>query len=186
MVRTKDAGGDRGERLIAVGYFVRGLATPDTRSVEGSLIRRDRMAWSNFRPVSIRKRLRCVLWWPAALALIAATGCQVAGEEPALQVASEFAAAAGSDAERACELLAPDTLELLESFRPEGCQEALPTFDLPDAEVTEVQVWGDAAKARSEQDTLFLRQLDVGWRVVAAGCQEEEGGEPYQCALQGS
>jgi hypothetical protein len=77
-------------------------------------------------------------------------------------------------------------VQLLESLRPEGCQEALPTLDLPDAEVTEVEVWGDAAQARSEQDTLFLRELSDGWRVVAAGCQEQEGGEPYQCVLQGS
>ena len=129
---------------------------------------------------------RWVLLLPAALVLAAATGCQVAGEEPALAAASEFVTAVGSDPDRACALLAPDTLELLESYRPEGCQEALPTFDLPDADVTQVQVWGDAAQARSEQDTLFLRELDDGWRVVAAGCQEQEGGEPFQCTIQGS
>jgi hypothetical protein len=124
---------------------------------------------------------------PFALALAALTGCQVAGADPARQVASEFVAAlATADAERACELLAPRTVELIESLRPEGCQQALPELELPDAEVSSVDVWGDAAQARSERDVLFLRELDDGWRIVAAGCQAQEGGEPYQCVLQGS
>jgi hypothetical protein len=124
---------------------------------------------------------------PAAFALVAVVGCQVAGTDSARQVASEFVAAvATADAERACDLLAPNTVELLESLRPEGCQRALPELELPDAEVSNVDIWGDAAQARSERDVLFLRELDNGWRVVAAGCQAQEGGEPYQCVLQGS
>jgi hypothetical protein len=123
---------------------------------------------------------------PAALVLAAVAGCRAAGEEPALRAASEFVTAMRSDSGRACELLAPDTVELLESQRSEECRQALPSLDLPDAEVTEVQVWGDAAQVRSTLDTLFLRELDDGWRVVAAGCQEREGGEPYLCVLQDS
>jgi len=122
----------------------------------------------------------------AALILFATAGCQASGEESALRTASEFVTEIRSDASRACELLAPDTVERLESLRPEGCEQALPGLDLPDAEVTGVQVWGDAAQARSGQDMLFLRELADGWRVVAAGCQEQEGGEPYQCVLEGS
>lgn len=129
---------------------------------------------------------RMVLGICAALALVATAGCQASGEEPALRTASEFVTEVQPDAARACELLAPDTVEQLESLRPEGCEQALPSLDLPDAEVTDVQVWGDAAQARSGQDTLFLRELADGWRVVAAGCQEQEGGEPYQCVLAGS
>lgn len=122
-----------------------------------------------------------------ALALAAVAGCQAAGADAARQAASEFVAAvATADAEHACELLAPNTVELLESLRPEGCQAALPELELPDAEVSRVDVWGDAAQARSGQDVLFLRELDDGWHVVAAGCQAREGGEPYQCVLQGS
>lgn len=123
----------------------------------------------------------------AALALAAVAGCQAAGADSAQQVASEFVAAvADSDAEHACELLAPRTVELLESLRPEGCQRALPELELPEAEVSSIDVWGDAAQARSGRDVLFLRELGDGWRVVAAGCQAGEGGEPYQCVLQGS
>ena len=122
-----------------------------------------------------------------AFAFVAAAGCQVAGTDSARRVASEFVAAvATADAEGACELLAPATVELLESLRPEGCQRALPELDLPDAEVSSIDVWGDAAQARSGRDVLFLRELDDGWRVAAAGCREGEGGEPYQCVLQGS
>lgn len=130
---------------------------------------------------------RCrVLWIPAVLVLIAVGGCQSAGQEPALQAASDFVDAVRSDPGQACELLAPDTVELLESLRSQGCEQALPNLDLPNDQVTDVRVWGDAAQARSGQDTLFLRELDEGWRVVAAGCQEQEGGEPYQCVLQSS
>ena len=96
-----------------------------------------------------------------------------------------MAAVASADAERACELLAPNTVELLDSLRPEGCQRALPELELPDDEVSSIDVWGDAAQARSGRDVLFLRELHDGWRVVAAGCQAQEGGEPYQCVLQG-
>jgi hypothetical protein len=135
---------------------------------------------------AVRGGVRCL---PVVLVLLvpgALTGCQAAGEEPALRTASEFVTAVGSDPARACELLAPDTVEALESLRPEGCQRALPDLDLPEAAVTDVRVWGDAAQARSGQDTLFLRELDDGWRVVAAGCQAQEGGEPYQCVVQSS
>ena len=134
------------------------------------------------RPLPVASRLL-----PVVLALAAVAGCQAAGADPARQVASAFVAAiASSDSQRACDLLAPNTVELLESLRPEGCQRALPQLELPDAEVSSIDVWGDAARARSGQDVLFLRELDAGWRVVAAGCQAQEGGEPYQCVLQGS
>jgi hypothetical protein len=126
-------------------------------------------------------------YWPVAALLLFGVGCAPAGEQPAMQVANDFATAlADADAQRACELLAPDTADLLESMSTLECEQALPALELPGGEMTEVQVWGDAAQARSADDVVFLRELDGQWVVVAAGCQEQEGGEPYQCDLQGS
>ena len=131
------------------------------------------------------RRIRPLL--PAALLLAVVAGCQSAGADSARETASEFVTAVkSSDAGHACQLLAPDTMEMLEELRPEGCEQALPELDLPDAQISRIEVWGDAAQARSDQDVLFLRELTDGWRIEAAGCQEQEGGEPYQCALPGS
>lgn len=114
-------------------------------------------------------------------------GCGSASEESARDAASRFVSALGSgDAAQACELLAPNTSSLLESLRPEGCEQALSSLQLPSEPVTEVQVWGDAAQARTPDDVLFLRELQDGWRVVAAGCQPRGESQPYECELEGS
>jgi hypothetical protein len=121
------------------------------------------------------------------LAMLWLAGCGSASEESARDAADRFVSALGSDdAGQACELLAPDTVSMLESLRPEGCERALPSLDLPGDQVTEVRVWGDAAQARSANDVLFLRELSDGWRVVAAGCQPRGESEPYECELGGS
>ena len=111
----------------------------------------------------------------AVAATLGLAGCGSAGEQ----------AARDADGEQACGLLAPDTERLLESLRPEGCQQALPSLDLPSDPVTDVQVWGDAAQARTAGGVLFLRDLQDGWRVVAAGCQPQGESRPYECVLAG-
>ena len=122
----------------------------------------------------------------AVLALVLA-GCGGASEESARDAADRFVSAVGSqDAEGACDLLAPNTAELLESLRPEGCQQALPALNLPHDPVTEIKVWGDAAQARTAGDVLFLRELQDGWRVAAAGCKAKGDGQPYECELEGA
>lgn len=119
------------------------------------------------------------------VALLGAAGCGAAGEAPARDAATQFLTALeAADAERACGLLAPDTVESLESLRPEGCPQVLLSLGLPSDPVTEVEVWGDAAQARTAGDVLFLRELRDGWRLVAAGCRQRDGDRPYQCQLE--
>lgn len=134
---------------------------------------------------------RAVLLVPAvAVVALGLAGCGSASEESARAAAERFVSAVGSaDTQQACELLSPKTVEQLESLRPEGCEQALPSFDLPSDPVTEIQVWGDAAQARTAGDVLFLRELQDGWHIVAAGCQPPDGAsdsEPYECELEGS
>jgi hypothetical protein len=130
---------------------------------------------------------RVVAGWLSALALAGAAGCGAAEEENAREAATEFVTAVQSqDTGRACGLLAPDTVESLESQSSQQCQQALPSMELPGDQVTEVEVWGDAAQARSSSDVLFLRELADGWRVVAAGCQPQGADQPYECELEGS
>jgi hypothetical protein len=125
--------------------------------------------------------------WNVAV-LLGSVGCGSPKEESAHAAADRFVAAVGSsDARQACDLLAPRTLEQLELTRHEGCEQALPSLGLPSDVVTEVQAWGDAAQARTAGDVLFLRELDAGWRVVAAGCRPpQDQNSPYECELEGS
>jgi hypothetical protein len=120
----------------------------------------------------------------AVVAALAVAGCGSASQQQARDAADQFVSAIGSsDPQAACALFAPKTLEQLESLRPEGCEQALPDLDLPHEPVTKIEVWGDAAQARTAGDVLFLRELGQGWRVVAAGCQTKGKDRPYECEL---
>jgi hypothetical protein len=66
----------------------------------------------------------------------------------------------------------------------EACEAALTVEELPSGAVSEVQVWGDRAQVRTEEDVLFLVELDEGWRVAAAGCRPR-GDLPYLCEVGG-
>jgi hypothetical protein len=121
-----------------------------------------------------------------AAALLAAGGCGSARRDAAAEAAGQFVSALGSsDMAAACRLLAPDTVKVIESLQPQGCQQALPTLHLPSDPVTGVRAWGDAAQARSSGDVIFLRELPEGWRVVAAGCRPRGDGRPYDCSVGG-
>jgi hypothetical protein len=50
--------------------------------------------------------------------------------------------------------------------------------------VTGTDVYGQWAKVRLDDDTVFLAVFSDGWKVVAAGCQPQ-GDRPYDCTLQG-
>lgn len=120
------------------------------------------------------------------VALLMVAGCGSASETSAREAADRFESALGSsEPGQACGLLAPDTADLLESLRPEGCEQALPALDLPRGQVSTIAVWGDAAQARAGDDVLFLRELRDGWHVVAAGCKPTGEDQPYECDLGG-
>jgi hypothetical protein len=121
----------------------------------------------------------------AGIALLLA-GCGSAETDSAKATADRFVAAlVGHDGVTACSLLAARAVRRIESLRPEGCARVLPTLGLPTDRPDTIEVWGDAAEARSAADTLFLRRLADGWRVTGAGCVPH-GDAPYQCEADGT
>jgi hypothetical protein len=120
------------------------------------------------------------------LAAIAVAGVCVAGcgtdqrEAAATDAANRFLSSLDNPAD-ACVLLSPKAKQALESGG-EPCAEALGSLDLPGGRVSGASVWSDRAQAHAGGDTLFLVELDTGWRVTAAGCRHETE-ENYQCAL---
>jgi hypothetical protein len=103
-------------------------------------------------------------------------------ETDSRSVAADFLAAMGDgDTDAACALLADATREDLEYSEGKPCAPALASVDIAGGEVGEVSVWGDRAQARASTGTLFLVQLDAGWRVTAAGCAPS--GDGYDCVL---
>jgi hypothetical protein len=115
--------------------------------------------------------------WALAVALpvLLASGCGSGTGDLARRAADEFTAAVASgDSERTCELLTERAREGVD------CS----SLDLPGGSVEAVEVWGDAARVRTSQDVLFLRELSSGWRVAGAGC-ESQGDRPYSCEVGG-
>ena len=109
------------------------------------------------------------------------TGCGTdQHESAATDAASRFLSALDKPA-AACEWLAPKTKEALES-PGETCGQALGSLQLPQGRAAGATVWSDRAQVHTDDDTLFLVELDTGWRVTAAGCRHETE-EDYQCAL---
>ncbi len=123
-----------------------------------------------------------------AFALAGGACSAPATESAAADTATRFlVAVAADDGAAACAALTPDAVAAIESLRPEGCAEALPTLDLPDGTAGATQVWGDAAQVRTDSDVLFLREGPAGWLVAAAGCEPPEtSGGPYECTVDGS
>jgi hypothetical protein len=121
----------------------------------------------------------------AALAVVG--GCGSSNQTgAALDLATRFESAlAANDGHTACALLARQAVRRIDDLRPEGCPSVLPTLGLPTGRPTGVQVWGDTAEATSDHDTLFLRRLPEGWRVIGAGCTPN-GDAPYQCKADGT
>ncbi|GGP71978.1 hypothetical protein [Saccharothrix coeruleofusca] len=106
---------------------------------------------------------------------LAVGGCASASRDLAQRAAEEFEAAVASGRpERVCELLTERAREGVD------CS----SLELPRGEVREVVVWGDAARVRTDDDTLFLRELSSGWRVSGAGCHAVHD-RPYECEVGG-
>ncbi|MEV4313920.1 hypothetical protein [Actinocrispum sp. NPDC049592] len=128
--------------------------------------------------------MRFALVW-LAVALLGGCGSSTQTQD-ALGVAKRFEAAlADGDAQTACGLLAGAAVRRINDLRPEGCASALPTLGLPAEAPADVRVWGDTAQAKSGHDTLFLRRLPEGWRIIGAGCTPN-GEAPYKCKADGT
>ncbi|MEV4619577.1 hypothetical protein AB0J74_12810 [Asanoa sp. NPDC049573] len=125
----------------------------------------------------------------AVVAALALAGCGGPGgrEDAASAVAVRLLdAVARGDGAAACATLAPETLADLEQSADQPCAAAIVDEDLPaPGRVIGTDVYGQWARVRLGDDTLFLAVFPGGWRVVAAGCQPR-GDRPYDCTLQGS
>jgi hypothetical protein len=111
------------------------------------------------------------------------TGCAGRDSAPARAVSEAFYAAVGrGDTTRACGLLASETRSRLEQSQRRPCPDALAGLGLSAHPVRSVQVYGRQAFVELDGDTAFLARLTGGWRVVAAGCQEQSG--PYDCQVE--
>ena len=127
----------------------------------------------------------------AALILVATAavaGCSTSESQAAADTARQFAQASQSDPSLACTLLAPGTLEELESSAETDCPTALGEAGLPAAGAPlRTVVAGHSAQVVLDDDTVFLALFDDGWRVTAAGCSapDAERSLPYDCIVKG-
>jgi hypothetical protein len=124
----------------------------------------------------------------AAVGLLVLTGC--GGVSPdragAQRAAQDFhAALADGSMARACDLLAPRTVEELEESTGKRCGAVVADQGIPGAgEATTVDVYGNNARVLLRGDIVFLSQFDRGWKVVAAGCVPRHD-RPYKCVVKG-
>jgi hypothetical protein len=119
----------------------------------------------------------------AALATAVLSGCAGLEEDDVGRVAGAFEDPAAAPADR-CALLAPVTLQTLESDESAPCVDVIGQVPLPGGPVEAVEVWGGQAQARLGGDTVFLTEMPSGWRVTAAAC-EPRGEMPYDCQVEG-
>jgi uncharacterized protein YceK len=128
---------------------------------------------------------------PAATAagLLLLSGCAsvTERESAASRAVERFEAALRSgQAERACAVLAPGTVEELEDSAKMACPAALSEAEVPAGGAAErVDVYGRQARVVLRHDTLFLSTFPDGWRITAAGCEPRTGGLPYTCEVKG-
>ena len=123
---------------------------------------------------------------PTLLSGFLAAGCGSAGGDAALHVATRFYdAVAAHDGARACRYLAPQTRHELESSAGEPCARAVLAEDFPSVRGEgEVRRFGNQAAVKLSEDTVFLAEFNVGWRVVAAVCTPR-GALPHDCQVKG-
>ncbi len=122
-----------------------------------------------------------------ACCCVAAAAACGGGESsaPAAVALGLHAAVAEGDGDAACGLLAPATLQLLEAEEDADCAQAILDVGLPLAGGDSASdVFSGQARVVLEADTVFLAELEDGWRVVAVGCQAR-GDSPYQCTVEG-
>jgi hypothetical protein len=126
------------------------------------------------------------------LALPALAGCAgLAPDAPSAEgVAVAFGAAiAAGNGDEACALLAPGTVEEIESGEGVPCAQAILELGLPGGgQGRSAEAFGRGAIVELDNDTVFLigdGDGDLrGWRVTAAGCEPRKD-RPYDCTVKG-
>jgi hypothetical protein len=130
--------------------------------------------------------MRARLLAAAGVALALCGGCGVTpGTDAVTRTADAWLAAArAKDAAALCRLVTPAAARSAETG-DETCVQALGDLDFPGSgPVGTVQVWSDRAQVETGDDTLFLTEVDGGWRISGAGCTAQPDG-PYDCDLEG-
>jgi hypothetical protein len=130
------------------------------------------------------RRTRCATVASAAAVLLL-TGCGSLDADGVHDAAEGFAAA-GNDAAARCALLARQTLSSLEKDESAPCQDAIQDMPVGTGDLRSVEVWGEEAQAKLEDDTLFLTRTPDGWRISAAGCTPQGPERPYHCQVEAS
>ncbi len=84
-------------------------------------------------------------------------------------------------------MLAHSTRSELEQSTGDPCAEAILSETVPIAgPEIDVDAYGTMARARYEEDTLFLTRFESGWRVMAAACTPRPSIDGYDCKVKGS
>jgi hypothetical protein len=119
-----------------------------------------------------------------AALIVMCAGCAGGQREADSRAAAAdfLAAITDRDTRKACALLATDTRDQLSYAEGEPCTTALGSSDLAGGSVDSVAVWGERAEVHASSGTLFLVELDTGWRIAAAGCTRGSDGT-YDCRL---
>lgn len=127
---------------------------------------------------------RAVGW--LALALLVA-GCGTGATDGPTRAALGFEqAVAAQDGEQACDLIAPATRKELESSNGKPCAEAVLSQGVPSSTaVRTAEQYGLESRVVLDKDVVFLSRFSLGWRVVAAVCEDRGEKLPYDCKLAG-
>jgi hypothetical protein len=122
-----------------------------------------------------------------AAAALCLTSCGGGGTAAPSRVALAFSkAVAGGDGQGACALIAPQTRHDLESSEGKPCAQAILDQQLPvSSGIAEAEQWGDESRVVLDKDVAFVARFSIGWRIVAAGCQDKGKDLPYDCTLKG-
>jgi hypothetical protein len=121
--------------------------------------------------------------------LLGVTGCGAPAQRvhaaEAVAVAFLRAYQAG-DGEGACELIAPQTRSEVERQEQKPCPAAILAQQLPAlGQVRRTEVYVQQGVVVTTQQTVFLTEFALGWRVTAAGCRTR-GHRPTDCEVQGA
>lgn len=128
-----------------------------------------------------------VLLGAALISALTMSGCALTPPDgdAAARVAQQFhdAVATGGGA-AACAVLAPNTVEELESDGTPCAQAVLDEELPPAAAVIETQAFGRQSQVRLAGDVVFLTLSGDDWLVTAAGCTPQDA-KPFRCLIKG-
>jgi hypothetical protein len=121
------------------------------------------------------------------LPVLLASGCGSGSVGGPTRAALGFEqAVTAHDGAKACDLIAPATRKELESSEGKPCAEAVLAQDVPDSSaVRKAEQYGLQSRVVLDKDVVFVSKFSLGWRVVAAVCQDRGEKLPYDCQIAG-